>query len=826
MVGCRSWHWSEQHKLILLFLSESNWFISALLKSSNPAKGDSYNLLLLFLLVSSYPEKFKSDKMKKNKLTLLSIMLVSILFFFLSSCNNKESNICLDNGNMELAFNFKSGALVSFRNLADSCSFFEEEMSSVSPWEIELQDASVITTIDINSASRFRHWNPNDTTLILEWDQFRDLKLENLSVTALVNVDKNNPMSFWRISLAGTKGLQVNKVAFPRIKINETEGDEFLAVPEWMGQVIKGPREYLSGFKTNIKKFEWSYPGPLSMQCVALYTPAKRGFYAACNDTMAFRKNMAFTLDSAGNLLYQLNSFPPADTSSAYYEPSYSAIVGSFRGDWITAASIYREWGAKQKWCRESRFANNKTPAWLEKTSLWVWNRGKSSNVLVPASDIQKRIDLPVSVFWHWWHGCSYDDGFPEYIPPREGKRSFLSAMSTAHENGINAIVYMNQALWGTTTESWKNEGAEKFAAKDPDGKNLTHVFNIFTGKPTAYMCMATQFWKDKYSSLCDSAVNTYTADGVYMDMACLNTMCFDRSHGHPVGGGNYHLQNFGKMTALIRSKINDKENLVLAGEGAGEVWLPYLDLFLTLAVSKERYAGPGAWETIPFFQAVYHQYSVTYGNYSSLLVPPYDELWPKKYAPKEPLKMLDKAFSKQFLMEQARSFVWGLQPTISNYQSFLASERKVEIDFLIDLVKIRNQGSEFLLHGKFLRTPSFTIPIKEIDISRLSIYAGKMGESVTSFKGSFPMVYSGTWQSESKNIGIALASISDEPFRINFSIISTDYELASSGSLYVIDSIGRRYISSYSKGEISVDYTLKPKGLCIIEITGDRPKN
>jgi hypothetical protein len=66
---------------------------------------------------------------------------------------------------------------------------------------------------------------------------------------------------------------------------------------------------------------------------------------------------------------------------------------------------------------------------WLENTALWIWNRGKSDNVLMPAEDLKKRLGLPVSVFWHWWHGCSYDDGFPEYMPPREGKRSFISAI-------------------------------------------------------------------------------------------------------------------------------------------------------------------------------------------------------------------------------------------------------------------------------------------------------------------------------------------------------------------------------------------------------------
>jgi len=393
--------------------------------------------------------------------------------------------------------------------------------------------------------------------------------------------------------------------------------------------------------------------------------------------------------------------------------------------------------------------------------------------------------------------------------------------MSAAHDKGINAIVYMNQALWGTKTQSWINEGAERYSAKDRNGKPLTHVFNIFTGKPTAYMCMGTQFWKDKYSTLCDSAVNTYGANGVYMDMACLNTMCFDTSHGHPVGGGNYHIQNFSKMTSLIRLKIDDKDNLVLAGEGAGEVWLPYLDLFLTLAVSKERYAGPGAWETIPFFQAVYHQFAITYGNYSSLLVPPYDELWPEQYAPKEPLKMLDRAFSKQFLMEQARSFVWGLQPTISNYQAFLSKERTEEIKFLTDMATVRNSGLQYLLRGKFMRTPLFEIPTEEIDISRLSIYAGKMGESVTKFKGTYPLIYHGTWKS-GDNLGIALASISEKALTVDLGFSANDYNLPASGSIYIIDNEGRRKTSSFTGGKISVNYTLKPREIVIVDIIPD----
>ncbi|MBI5010097.1 MAG: hypothetical protein HZB98_10720, partial [Bacteroidia bacterium] len=439
----------------------------------------------------------------KNLLRIfITILFISSLLLFPGGCNKKQ-HISLDNGRMMIAFDIKTGAIVKYRCLNDSILFYEENLPPFSPWEIDLQDSNKVQTIDISDALKFNHRKPNDSTLILEWKKFLHPQNKNLRVTATVSLRGKKTMSLWHISLNGTAGILVNKVAFPRIKISESEGDEYLAIPEWMGQIIKNPRGHLSSMKGPVKKYEWSYPGPLSMQCAALYTPGKRGFYAACNDTLAYRKNLAFTLDSSRNLIYQMNHFPAADPSADRYEPQYSSIIGSFTGDWITAAEIYREWGSNQKWSRESRFITGQTPEWLEKTALWVWNRGRSSNVLVPASDLQKTLNMPVSVFWHWWHGCSYDDGFPEYIPPREGKTSFINAMSEANKKEINAIVYMNQALWGTTTDSWKNENAEKFAAKDSKGNTLTHLFNIFTGKPTAYMCMGTQFWKDKYSTLC-----------------------------------------------------------------------------------------------------------------------------------------------------------------------------------------------------------------------------------------------------------------------------------------------------------------------------------
>src|SRR5262249_40433131 len=161
------------------------------------------------------------------------------------------------------------------------------------------------------------------------------------------------------------------------------------------------------------------------------------------------------------------------------------------------------------------RLKRNLQPDWVLQTGMWVWNRGRSDGVLAPAEALEKQLGLPVSVFWHWWHGCAYDTGFPEYLPPREGNQSFTNALRAAHADDTHAIVYMNQRLWGMTTESWTNENAARFAVKTDNGAIHPEVYNAFTKLPCASMCMGTQFWRDKYAGLASTAINQLGTDGI-----------------------------------------------------------------------------------------------------------------------------------------------------------------------------------------------------------------------------------------------------------------------------------------------------------------------
>ncbi|MGX5819014.1 DUF6259 domain-containing protein [Chitinophaga lutea] len=735
--------------------------------------------------------------------------IISAAFLLLLSVQAWCGDIRLENRKIRFIFDDKQGALRSMEGVQPAVMLGKTTLAPI--WEITVGGQS----FSGNAFSRFSFKNIAPGTLEMRWKGLPAVKNEQIEVTVLISLRKDAAMSDWHLSVEGLNGLNMPEVIFPRIAGLQHSASSSLAVPNWMGELLDNPGASLQKAGSKIESF---YPGHLSLQLMALYDKDGPGFYAAADDTAAFRKNFGIKKGGDGNLVYYLINYPAQDAPMRRYSMPYRAVVGAFNGDWITAAEIYRAWGEKQQWCRDSRLKTGRVADWLQSTALWVWNRGESTEVLDPAIDLKERLGLPVNVLWHWWHGCSYDDGFPEYVPPREGREPFMAQVKKAQQHGVRSLVYMNQIQWGDATASWTARGAERYAAKDETGKTQPHVYNIFTGKSLTSMCIVTDFWRDTYTGLGDSVLNTYGVNGIYMDQTCLTRMCFDPAHGHSLGGGNYWVANSGKLTEQIRARVRNGQQITLSGEGVGEAWMPYVDAFLALQVSRERYAGVHGWQAIPLYQVVYHPYSLAYGNYSSLLTPPYDALWPAEHRPANMLTPLDTSFNRQFLLEQARSFVWGMQPMIANYKPFLATERKAEIDYLLRLAKVRNNCLPYLLHGVFRRPPAMKAPEADFRMSRLSIYAGQK-ENVTAFNKSYPTIYHSAWSSADGGLGIALASVDARPFRANMRFKAAEYGLGASGKIFVVGEKGKREIGRYTRGDVQVNYGLAPGEVCMLEI-------
>jgi hypothetical protein len=655
----------------------------------------------------------------------------------------------------------------------------------------------------------------------LTWSGFSNSAPSDLRVRVTVGIPQGEAVSRWRIAVEGLGTNAVRRVRFPIIDNIPVQDGERLAVPSWMGQLAQEPRRQLTRRDGSGVHSEWHYPGELSLQCLALYGQ-KAGLYLACDDTESFRKSMGAVGGGGTNLTLEVVHSPEAKAADTWVQP-YDVIMGTFQGDWFTAAERYRAWGTNQLWAQESRLARGQVADWVTNTALWVWNRGRSESVLKPAAALRGRLNLPVSVLWHWWHGCAYDTGFPEYLPPREGTDSFTQAVAKAKDQGVNSLVYMNQRLWGMTTKSWTNEGVEKWAVKTPSGKIQPEVYNTFTKQPCAAVCLGTSFWRNKYASLAEEALQLGVG-GIYMDQACLSLACYDPAHGHPIGGGTYWVDGFKRLSEDIRRRSSGRNQstlngVALAGEGCGEPWLRHLDLMLSLQVSRERYAAPDGWETIPFFHAVYHPYAVLFGNYSSLTMPPYDELWPAKTAPKEPLKPLDRAFSTQFYLEQARAFVWGQQPMIANFLPSQFETRAEEIDYVVGLSRARSQALKYMLGGTMLRAPMLEVPERNIPMSRLSIYAGQQG-GLTQFEKRVPLAVVSAWRANDGTVALALASISDAPVKTILRVSPRDYGL--SGAVKLVRIGDGATVGKGVDGENSFEIDLPSRAAWVLELKLD----
>lgn len=729
------------------------------------------------------------------------------------------SDVSLANGQLQIVVGRNQGDLVALTDSHSGQNFAAPVPAGAGLWELTLVPSNKALSPTNARSFRCDRLGGKPPALRLTWDGFEVAAAPELRVEAVVRLEPGQPMSRWELAVTGLGELGLGQVLFPRVVNIPRQENERLAVPMWMGQQTAEPRKVLAGKSGRGRRQQWAYPGILSLQCLAFYRQDGPGLYLACDDTAAFNKTFAFFGDAEGRLGCEVVHLPerlPALTTA--WRLPYTVQLGTFEGDWFTAAERYRAWATNQVWARESRLVRGQVPDWALNTALWVWNRGRSPVVLEPALALREKLGLPVSVFWHWWHGCSYDAGFPEYLPPREGAESFTNALALAQAENIHALVYMNQRLWGMTTQSWTNEAAERFAVKGEDGKVHPEVYNTFTRQPCATMCMGTEFWRQKYAGLAERAVTDLGVNGIYMDQACTSLACYDPRHGHPRGGGVYWMHGFQALESDIRRRCAaGREPVVLAGEGCGEPWLPSLDLMLSLQVSRERYAAPDDWETIPFWPAVYHPFAVTYGNYSSLTMPPYDDLWPAEFAPAEPLKLLDRKYSRQFCLEQARAFVWGQQPTIANFLPAQLTERAEELDFVMRLARLRSRAAKYLLHGTFLRPPQVRGPVATLDMSRLSIYAGRDG-GLTAFQMTSLLALAGAWRAPDGNVGIAVASIADEPTRVTLDLPHARYGLPGRASVYQMDEAGRRKLGTLRRIGHSIELELPARAARILE--------
>jgi len=135
----------------------------------------------------------------------------------------------------------------------------------------------------------------------------------------------------------------------------------------------------------------------------------------------------------------------------------------------------------------------------------------------------------------------------------------------------------------------------------------------------------------------------------------------------------------------------------------------------------------------------------------------------------------------------------------------------------MMRLARIRARALDYLLYGTLLRPPDLEVPLVDVPLSRLSIYAAqRAGPTVSAAR--FPAALAGAWRATDGSVAIAVASIVDEPMSVSFDFEPGAYGLAAGGQIARIDERGRHRFGRFSTRVVPVTLELPAGGASVLE--------
>ena len=665
-------------------------------------------------------------------------------------------------------------------------------------------------------------------TLLLSWT---DISLGDesnvISVQARIEVGRDGRHIEWKIDVdCKSKTHAIWQIEFPRLEIlpiGSTQTTSLL-IPGRCHRVLN------PFLKTEAGKFLRPYPGLYCpMQFSAVYGE-ESGLYLGTQDPGMNEKDFVFDLRNNQNRFsYSLVNLPKdrGDIGIDYHMP-YAFVMTSFKGNWFDACRIYREWAIQQQWCSKGPIRDHKDRArsWYREIGPWMiaWEQKaighgeeyetKIKPVIGPDRDqsvedianITKQFQIPTAVqFLGWQKGGGHGYNVPDLFPPLLGKAGFSKQIKGIHDAGCKMITYVWGDCWQTALPSYKELDIEKYTVKNPDGKTRMY------GLGAAYMCPSQKMWKDTWKGIAEKLA-AYDVDGIYWDvLAGAVCECFDDTHGHSKGGGNYYAVGTRQMLADCREAM-DKINpgMIMASEFFDEIYIDSLDGML---LSIQNYMLG----TVPAIQAVYHDYAILYGNWGTTSGEP------------------GVPWIKNMPMPVGLSFVVGNQtgwhnnwhiftqnhPRQLDKEWFKNNEelRQKYVDFSIQTARLRYYaGKKFLAYGEMRKSLEYKHPMPH----RKGIWQ-QLGRDKRNQHRSLPEVMNSTWKAADGSLGLVFCNISDSnDHTVEVDIDLDNYEMAKADRYVLLERLidgSENIIQTYDKRKFSVELAIKPLTGRIYEI-------
>jgi len=583
---------------------------------------------------------------------------------------------------------------------------------------------------------------------------FHNVGLQGLSVVCSVVTGTSHDTQ-WHIEITGDELFCLRDVSFPCLSgmsgIGGDSKDDWLVYPLEEGILIPD-------YQTAIRKWggwswtsQFAYPRDLSMQFMAQYDSSV-GLYLAALDSSGTAKRFEF-LGEPGDYRWQIVTQTSEEPRSTYRQ-SYPAVLRLFRGDWYSAATIYRDWASRQPWCSTPTIENQSLPEWFlsGEPVLRLDNYGEDpghpltqinsfEDVAEKALAFRRELNTALTVLLIGWEQHTEWDN-PFSMPPRDGMPAFSSLLGELHDQGNRLGLVRSVTLWADTSPGFLEEGFGD-AVLDADGSLLYDTLSLYERESKRYwMCPATAGWQTIVE---DNAAFTASlgVDWLSLDEAPIRSplACYATDHGHEVGSGTWGAEAAYSLFELVQSASKKTNPAILCPtETPSEFYIPVSDSYDARRALPDGHFWRGEMESFPgaklppVFEFVYHEYVV-----------PYSE--PSLYLDRGVANSTYIPVSQSLAVTSGEILGFGTQWSLA-----LGGTRDWLRDTRECIATWQSCGKEFLAYGRMQKPPELDVPVEEVQ---------PLDEG---FRGSplrYPAILASAWTSPMSAVGYIFSNIS-----------------------------------------------------------------
>jgi hypothetical protein len=488
------------------------------------------------------------------------------------------------------------------------------------------------------------------------------------------------------------------------------------------------------------------------------YTSPKGVLYCATEDGEARMKDVRIDRDGeTGRFLAEFVHFPERMTTPGDYTVPYPVVTAPIPGDWYDACARYRRWAVDQYWTKSSRKKRGVQPEWF--TGLGHYFH----LTFVNAENVNNQIEAYLGPFDT--PGLAYfrrvfDD---VYDPPRSRiAKDGLASIVAMEKRGAYVSPYLNPHAWwlrgadawsrgyaaarltpggAMRMERWGMKALQRQAeAALPEWLEPPRVGALFI-----VMCPGAADFRELFVKTAAGAVNEYKLSAIYLDQLARGEtpLCFNKTHGHPMGGGGWMNREKRALVAALR-KASSKD-LVVTCEGAEEGLIGEVDAFLTVnSRIRQQWAAP-------LFQTVYNEYADSFAFF----------VYPDDLTRHDGL-----GFRTKFAVQTSMGETPGEMMT-ARVQNLLVTDRYArDFKWLQKLVAFRHANRRFFQRGRRLRDPRVVRP----GAMKVEWAITKSGQGHRT--KTMPPVVASRWRAPDGDVGIALINPTLEPHQVTLHIV------------------------------------------------------